>query len=65
MFLDPSKTYVHGEFEVMLTGRYAVNDKGKSYLVEIEPVEQPKWKKFVRVAELYEIVNKLPSNIKE
>lgn len=67
-----TKTYVYQEkesaVEVKLTGREAVKSttSGKTYmLVEIEPADKnapgPKWTKWVRFADLFEIVPTKPT----
>lgn len=64
--VDFTKTYVHNDTEVKLTGRIAekslapVGRKKEpkiTHLYEIEPAdpEAVKWKKWVRMVDLYEI----------
>lgn len=58
------KTYVHETTEVVLTGREAIKktSSGKEHkLVEIEAADRntpgPKWTKWVRMTDLFEIVS--------
>lgn len=64
--VDFSKTYVHNDTEVKLTGRIAEKSMAAvgrnkppkiTQLYEISPSasDVPQWKKWVRIVELYEI----------